>query len=764
MPGPLSFDAFLGWVNITDPNNIPQDARVVGADDLLRYEKLGVDTVAAVNDLAAEVESFDADESVAATLATPTSATRAAVELLVTDSVDGLQEVIDGVPAQVTAKLATDVPPAVASAIAADATITAAASAAVDTKVTGLSLVKTSDPGVAVAGEPDSPYSVIWKNKFMQMIMALTSDNKLQLFKGLTIGDKSMSIVTDDEYAFSMRDGAGRVAENAIRHDGTVPLGTLLRWRTRMGLDPAGAANLKTTYTVKKDGTGDYTSVKLANAAFVEGPGKTCEIIVYPGTYTDNEYVIKEGVTVRGILREACILDGSLPASATDTQITNTSTIWVRKTCRLENLTILMKNGRYAVHAEDSGGSKDARHDIINCHIEHLGNHEVAAYRTANALPAGSVWASDRAWGYGSSSGWYERFENCTLVSRRGAWYVHDNKDFDRPMNNELINCRIIARDGDAGTFDIQPLGAGQTSRVSVRGSETSFLHVYEADNPWITQKPENQVANHSQILATIEGTAPVGFRTANRGSALKIESASTAATSTVRVTGGTAVPILWGDGTYRDGGGGLKGYGYGYWDISGILVSLASNITVDNTLGRRLGDCSITPKTLLVSVDGGAPITVTFNQNHTAQSNATILGLINAALGSAAVASEYQVSQGETYPNFPDRQRTLKNDGTVGIPRWAPVKAGALGGIELFGLADPASAMIGVALEPVPPGKIGRILTSGLLWYIGQTPGFPGAINPGTIVYHSDTTAGTYSATGTRKAFTGHVSGWARF
>lgn len=40
----VSFDAYLGWVDVTDPNKIPEDARVIGASDLLRYEKLGQDT------------------------------------------------------------------------------------------------------------------------------------------------------------------------------------------------------------------------------------------------------------------------------------------------------------------------------------------------------------------------------------------------------------------------------------------------------------------------------------------------------------------------------------------------------------------------------------------------------------------------------------------------------------------------------------------------------------------------------------------------
>jgi secreted trypsin-like serine protease len=43
MADPISFDPFLGWTDITDPNNIPQDAHVIGAADLLRYENLGKD-------------------------------------------------------------------------------------------------------------------------------------------------------------------------------------------------------------------------------------------------------------------------------------------------------------------------------------------------------------------------------------------------------------------------------------------------------------------------------------------------------------------------------------------------------------------------------------------------------------------------------------------------------------------------------------------------------------------------------------------------
>lgn len=65
----LSFDAYMGWVNITDPNNIPQDARVIGANDLLRYENFGKNAAIAINEMA-EVAT---DEGLASLVANPRS-------------------------------------------------------------------------------------------------------------------------------------------------------------------------------------------------------------------------------------------------------------------------------------------------------------------------------------------------------------------------------------------------------------------------------------------------------------------------------------------------------------------------------------------------------------------------------------------------------------------------------------------------------------------------------------------------------------------
>lgn len=266
-----------------------------------------------------------------------------------------------------------------------------------------------------------------------------------------------------------------------------------------------------------------------------------------------------------------------------------------------------------------------------------------------------------------------------------------------------------------------------------------------------------------------LDRTTPVGFVSNNRGKALKITSASTGATSTVRVSG-TAADVIFGvDGlpVYRDGGGGLQGYAYGYWDISGILTApsgTTENTAVNNTLGTRLGDCSTTNKTLTVTVDGGTPINIVFSTNLTAATNATIIATINTALGAAAVAAEYLVSQGETYPQAPDREAYLINDGTVGIPRWAPVKYGAnQRAVQITTTSDAATAFVGVALEPIPPGKSGRILTEGRLRY-DQMRGISSGFAYGQAISLSSTADGSFEKSSTKQVATGHITDWARF
>lgn len=39
----IVFNPYLGWTNASDPANIPAETKVITAEDLMRYENLGVD-------------------------------------------------------------------------------------------------------------------------------------------------------------------------------------------------------------------------------------------------------------------------------------------------------------------------------------------------------------------------------------------------------------------------------------------------------------------------------------------------------------------------------------------------------------------------------------------------------------------------------------------------------------------------------------------------------------------------------------------------
>ncbi len=148
-------------------------------------------------------------------------------------------------------------------------------------------------------------------------------------------------------------------------------------------------------------------------------------------------------------------------------------------------------------------------------------------------------------------------------------------------------------------------------------------------------------------------------------GRALKIESVTESSISEIAVSG-NAVPVIFGSVVSKPGAGGIRGYVHGEFDVSGTPVGPNADLQI-TSLGKRLGDCTSVNKVLTIEIDGTSSVNVIFNANYTSASNATILSMINAALGSAATASLYAV--GERYrPLFADEERTFINSSATGI------------------------------------------------------------------------------------------------
>lgn len=466
---------------------------------------------------------------------------------------------------------------------------------------------------------------------------------------------------------------------------------------------------------VRADGTGDYLTPLEANTAITTaGETREWEIIVGEGTYTDKDWFLDSFVSMTGTDKNFSIIHGELPDNVDPTTIQNNETVWLNGNSRLKNLTVTARNMRYPVHSDASGANKNITIELENCHIEHFGNEGAKAWQAANGGSPSLVWPFTTAWGFGSASGMIFKASYTTFKSDTVAWYVHTNSYFDRPNINTLTNCECIATNADGRSIRIQPLGSLRNDIVQVNNS----LLVGDIDyipSPWIPTTLADQPASHAEVELLGAGNSAAVFTVTDFGRALRIDSATTGASSSVAVSG-TAAIVIFGKKVYaKNGATGFKGYAYGWADISGEGVGLNRNVFI-TSLGKRLGNCTTVNKVLTVSINGGAAITVTFNQDHTNQTNATVLGIINAALGSAATAYEFAV--GETYrPSFSDEESLLKNTSSEGIPFGSALAfSGSNRNVRKMTSSDAPSLFAGIAWEPIYPNEFGRVKTRGYL------------------------------------------------
>jgi hypothetical protein len=236
----ISFDPYLGWVDVVDPNNVPPDVRTIGAADLLRYEKLGRDTVTKFTEVEQALADLDSDAAIATSLAQPDSQTRTAIQGLVDEGVAGFQTVIDTVPANVQLQ----VPPLVTQALAADGTVANAAATAVNSKLAEAGVVTGATENTGV--NPDAnDIKGGWVGENGRLTdLVVDSAGKVP---DLVMGEWATRIGTTlkvpptiepsgaDETVGGFTGENGRETDLVVRADGTVPDRTLTAWAPRLG-------------------------------------------------------------------------------------------------------------------------------------------------------------------------------------------------------------------------------------------------------------------------------------------------------------------------------------------------------------------------------------------------------------------------------------------------------------------------------------------------------------------------------------------------
>ncbi len=207
-----------------------------------------------------------------------------------------------------------------------------------------------------------------------------------------------------------------------------------------------------TYISVKKDGTGDHSSiyeaVKRANSiACKENPvdirifdtstnykGTSFDILEemggndYLSTITDTSN-IQKGMPLNNYVNLVGIgqvkLYAHLPDDCTLAQSTCFSTIEIFGNSTLDNLTVEIKNGRYPVHDESNNNNPKTTHSFNKCKFIHLGN-------------ASGLWKNCHAYASGTSGGCTYNYKDCIFDASASGGYPYDLHNYAPQLGSDI--------------------------------------------------------------------------------------------------------------------------------------------------------------------------------------------------------------------------------------------------------------------------------------------------------------------------------------
>lgn len=224
--------------------------------------------------------------------------------------------------------------------------------------------------------------------------------------------------------------------------------------------------------TVKKNGGGNYTSVVDAvNFANQQSGKAPINIYIYSGDYdileelggqdfidtiesSTNErqglVLLRDNVNLIGVGH--VILRYEMPDTVTYNQATRTSCLNLREfSNRIENLTLIAKNCRCAIHDETNGGNPHITRVMKNIRAIHKGN-------------ASGLWPYPTVLGGGAGGGSDYTFIDCQFItnSHNMAWSYHTNYN-EEPSFFNVDGCVGIVNDSNGYSFRMSYHGTGRT-------------------------------------------------------------------------------------------------------------------------------------------------------------------------------------------------------------------------------------------------------------------------------------------------------------
>ena len=216
-------------------------------------------------------------------------------------------------------------------------------------------------------------------------------------------------------------------------------------------------------FHVKKDGTGDFTSLVDCLKSITDSSlKKQYNVYVYddhdiiaelggqnyieslPETADRTSLYVPEYVNIIGIgLRT---LSGKIKRTwnCNYNAVKAMSTLEIKKgNNKFKNLIITAQNMRYAVHDESNGSVPNNSIEWENCKFIHYGNDDFKDDTTGQ-------WLSVCGYGSGMSSGCIRKFEHCYFESNAFFPYLcHDNKNFKDGVYLYFNDCELNNKGGN---------------------------------------------------------------------------------------------------------------------------------------------------------------------------------------------------------------------------------------------------------------------------------------------------------------------------
>ncbi|MDX1365414.1 MAG: hypothetical protein R3243_14475 [Arenibacter latericius] len=418
-----------------------------------------------------------------------------------------------------------------------------------------------------------------------------------------------------------------------------------------------------------------------------------------PSMIALKDYVSLEGESEKGVIihAELPFNDGDI-----DTAISRDlhQTIYARsRGSKVSKCTLIGQDVRYTNHSDNTGNADSER-----------------VYENVSMIFRGTK-GFRFAWGCGTFSGEKNRVIGGSTRTPKITFSTHNNTAFEKPSLWSFENHDFYSQ-ADFGTGpNLENNGSLKEDEFFLKNCLMNNCYRMTYNELWISPLLENASFNHAEWRIKGSGNSKILFDpNISQGLSLRVISDSVGDSSSVTFNeSSTAFDVLiknpkfektpivrhdrflyWKSGyTYFRGSTGLSGYAFGNLDISD------SGASSETSLGARLGDLSVTSKTLTINIDG-VNYDIVFNEDYTSQPNSYVLAQINAVISGFGVCDEYCFGK-EYYPEFTDVLNVLANNQASYIPKGKIVTEDGAGGIKI---AEDGDKVLGVAIENIPTFK----------------------------------------------------------